>query len=123
MPAYLVVEHKITDPAKFQEYGDKVRPLVANYGGQSLARGNHRVLETNHWLPDRLILFEFPDMEALNTWYNSPEYQPLIALRQSATDMSKDMMIALNVSGQDNATHLRGGEGNDARQRASALSS
>jgi uncharacterized protein (DUF1330 family) len=97
MPAYLIVEHTITDPARFQEYGDKVRPLVAKYGGRSLARGSHRVLETNHWLPDRVILFEFPDMEALNTWYNSSEYQPLIALRQSATDMSKDMMIALEA--------------------------
>jgi uncharacterized protein (DUF1330 family) len=95
MPAYLIVEHKITDPAKFQEYGDKVRPLVAKYGGRSLARGSHRVLETKHWLPDRVIIFEFPDMETLNTWYNAPEYQPLKALRQSAVDMSKDMMIAV----------------------------
>ena len=97
MPAYLIVEHKITDPAKFQEYGDKVRPLVAKYGGRSLARGSHRVLETKHWVPDRVILFEFADMESLNTWYNSPEYKPLIALRQSATDMSKDMMIGLEA--------------------------
>ena len=42
-----------------------------------------------------MILFEFPDMETLNTWYNSPEYRPLIALRQSATDMTRDMMIAV----------------------------
>jgi uncharacterized protein (DUF1330 family) len=90
------VEHTITDPAKFREYGDKVRPL-AKYGGRSLARGGHRVLETKHWFPDRVILFEFPDMETLNAWYSSPEYQPLIALRQSATDMSKDMMIALEA--------------------------
>ena len=33
VPAYLIVEHTITDPAKFQEYGDKVRPLIAKYGG------------------------------------------------------------------------------------------
>jgi uncharacterized protein (DUF1330 family) len=97
VPAYLIVEHTITDPAKFREYGDKVRPLVAKYGGRSLARGGHRVLETKHWVPDRVILFEFPDMETLNAWYSSPEYQPLIALRQSATDMSKDMMIALEA--------------------------
>ena len=96
MPAYLVVEHKITDPAKFQECGDKVRPMVAKYGGRSLARGSHRVLETKHWLPDRVIIFEFPDMETLNTWYNAPEYQPLKALRQSAVDMSKDVMIAVD---------------------------
>ena len=96
MPAYLVAEHKITDPARFQEYGDKVRPLIAKYGGRSLARGSPRVLETKHWLPDRVIIFEFPDMETLNAWYNAPEYQPLIALRQSAVDMSKDMMIAVD---------------------------
>jgi uncharacterized protein (DUF1330 family) len=95
MPAYLIVEHTITDAVKFQEYGSKVRPLIEKYGGRSLARGSHRVLETNHWLPDRVILFEFPDMETLNTWYNSPEYRPLIALRQSATDMTRDMMIAV----------------------------
>ena len=43
MPAYLIVEHTITDPAKFQEYGSKVRPLIAKYGGRSLARGAHRI--------------------------------------------------------------------------------
>jgi uncharacterized protein (DUF1330 family) len=96
MPAYLIVEHTIRDSAKFQEYGDKVRPLIAKYGGRSLARGRHRVLETKHWLPDRVIIFEFPDMETLNTWYSAPEYQPLITLRQSAVDMSKDMMIAVD---------------------------
>jgi len=96
MPAYLIVEHKVTDPVKFQEYGSKVRPLIERYGGRPLTRGSHRVLETKHWLPDRVLIFEFADMEALNTWYDSPEYQPLIALRQSATDMSRDMMIAVD---------------------------
>jgi uncharacterized protein (DUF1330 family) len=96
MPAYLIVEHTVTDRATFQEYGSKVGPLIAKYGGRSLARGSHRVLETKHWLPDRVIIFEFPNMETLNTWYSSPEYPPLIALRQSAVDMSKDMMIAID---------------------------
>ena len=96
MSAYLIVEHKITDPAMFQEYGRQVRPMLAKYGGRALTKGDtHRVLETNHWLPDRVIIFEFRDMAALNTWYGSPEYQPLIALRQGAVDMAKDMMIAI----------------------------
>jgi uncharacterized protein (DUF1330 family) len=29
MSAYLVVEHKITDPAKFEEYRLKVGPMIA----------------------------------------------------------------------------------------------
>ena len=96
MPAYLIVEHTITDPAKFKEYGGKVVPLIEKYGGRYLAKGGHRVLETKHWLPDRVVVFEFPDMQTLNAWYASPEYQPLIALRQSAVDMSRDMMIAID---------------------------
>jgi uncharacterized protein (DUF1330 family) len=34
MPAYLVVEHTITDPAKFEEYRVKVGPMIAKHGGR-----------------------------------------------------------------------------------------
>jgi hypothetical protein len=34
-------------------------------------------------------------MAALNAWYSSPEYQPLIVLRQSAVDMDKETLITL----------------------------
>ena len=29
------------------------------------------------------MVIEFPDMAAINAWYASPEYQPLIELRKS----------------------------------------
>jgi uncharacterized protein (DUF1330 family) len=94
--AYLIVEHKITDSAKFEDYRTKVAPMIAKHGGRYLSKGGtHKVLETKHWLPDRVAIIEFPDMDALNEWYTSSEYQPLIALRQSCTDMSKDMLITI----------------------------
>ncbi|MBB3456258.1 uncharacterized protein (DUF1330 family) [Rhizobium sp. BK313] len=97
MPAYLIVEHRIADPDKFQECSGTVRPMIANYGGRLLTKGGtHKVLETDHFLPDRVAVFEFPDMTTLNTWYSSPQYKPLLKLRQSATDMSKDVMIAID---------------------------
>lgn len=96
MPAYLIVEHRITDPERFEEYRVKVAPMIARHGGRYLTRGGtHRVLETKHWQPDRVVIIEFPDMAALNAWYCSPEYQPLIALRQNATDMDRDMLITV----------------------------
>jgi uncharacterized protein (DUF1330 family) len=71
--------------------------MIAKYGARALTKsGTHRVVETDHFLPDRATVFEFPDMATLNAWYGSPEYAPLIALRQSATDMSQDMMIAID---------------------------
>jgi uncharacterized protein (DUF1330 family) len=96
MPAYLVVEHTITDPSKFEEYRTKVGPMIAKHGGRYLTKGgNHRLLETSRKPPDRVVIIEFPDIAALNEWYGSPEYQPLIALRQSAVDMSKETLITL----------------------------
>lgn len=41
------------------------------------------------------MIIEFADMEALNRWYNAPEYQPLIALRKSCTS-DLDMLIVLD---------------------------
>jgi uncharacterized protein (DUF1330 family) len=42
------------------------------------------------WQPERVVIIEFPDMAALNAWYTSPEYQPLIPLRHAS---AKDMLI------------------------------
>jgi uncharacterized protein (DUF1330 family) len=97
MAAYLVVEHTITDAAKFEEYRTKVGPMIAKHGGRYLTKGgSHKLLETSRKPPDRVVIIEFPDMAALNTWYTSAEYQPLIALRQSAVDMGKETLITLD---------------------------
>ncbi len=95
MPAYLIAEHTITDPKKFEEYRTKVGPMIAKHGGRYITKGgSHVVLEKDNavWQPERVVIVEFPDMAALNAWYTSPEYQSLIALRRKA---AKDMLITL----------------------------
>jgi uncharacterized protein (DUF1330 family) len=95
MTAYLIAEHVITDAAKFDEYRTRVAPMIAMYGGRYVTKGgSHKFPEGGHWSPQRVVIIEFPDMQALESWYNSPEYKPLIALRkQSTSDM--DMLITL----------------------------
>jgi uncharacterized protein (DUF1330 family) len=96
MPAYLIAEHSITDPERFEEYRLNVGPLIAKHGGRYLTRGgSHLVLEKYNavWHPDRVVIIEFPDMAALNAWYTSPENKPLVALRRSS---AKDMLITLD---------------------------
>ena len=96
MAAYLVVEHTILDPSKFEEYRTKVGPMIEKHGGRYSTKGSgHTLLEVSRRAPDRVVIVEFPSMEALNAWYTSPEYQPLIALRQSAVDMSKETLFTL----------------------------
>ena len=44
--AYLVVEHIITDAAKFEEYRIKVGPMIAKHGGRYLTKGgSHKMPE------------------------------------------------------------------------------
>jgi len=95
MPAYLIVEHIITDPVKFDAYRTRVAPTIAKHGGRYLTKGgSHQLPEGGHWKPERVVIIEFPDMNALQGWYASPEYQPLIALRKACTS-ELDMLIAL----------------------------
>jgi len=95
MPAYLIAEHVITDATKFDEYRTKVGPMITKYGGRYLTKGgSHKLPEGGPWQPERVVIIEFPDMASLNRWYDSPEYQPLIALRKSCTS-ERDMLITL----------------------------
>jgi uncharacterized protein (DUF1330 family) len=95
MAAYLIAEHIVTDAAKFEEYRTKAAPLIARFGGRYLTKGgSHKFPEGGHWTPQRVVIIEFPDMQALESWYAAPEYQPLIALRKQCTS-DLDMLITL----------------------------
>jgi uncharacterized protein (DUF1330 family) len=96
MPGYLIAEHIITDATKFEEYRVKVGPLIAKHGGRYVTKpGSHLVLEADNavWQPQRVVIVEFPDRAALEAWYHSAEYKPLIELRRAA---AKDMLIMLD---------------------------
>ncbi len=82
MPAYLIADVEVTDPAGYEEYRKRVPALVAAYGGRFLARGGALTILEGAWRPKRLVVIEFPDMAALKSWYDSPAYRPLIELRQ-----------------------------------------
>jgi uncharacterized protein (DUF1330 family) len=95
MPAYVIAEHIVTDPAKFEEYRTKVGPMMAKHGGRYLTKGaGHKMPEGGHWKPERLVIIEFPNMDSVNAWYSSAEYQPLIALRKASTS-DQDMLFFL----------------------------
>lgn len=92
MPAYLIADVEVHDRDIYAEYGRQVLPLIQQYGGRFIVRGGaHEVLE-GEWKPKRIVVIEFPDMATLKTWYNTPEYAKLIALRQGA---SRGSLIAV----------------------------
>ncbi|MFZ2736801.1 MAG: DUF1330 domain-containing protein [Burkholderiaceae bacterium] len=82
MPAYLIGDVEVLDGKAYEEYRQKVPAVIAAYGGRYLARGGATEVLEGHFNPKRCIILEFPSLEQFKTWWNSPEYQPLKALRE-----------------------------------------
>jgi uncharacterized protein (DUF1330 family) len=84
MAAYLIAHVDVTDPQVYQEYREKVPAVIAAYGGRYLVRGGAVQRLEGELALHRVVVLEFADMAALKTFYDSPEYQRLLPLRQNA---------------------------------------
>ena len=82
MPAIVIADVEITDPAGFEEYRARVPATIAAFGGRYLVRGGATEVKEGDWSPRRLIVLEFPSLARAREWYASPAYAPLIALRE-----------------------------------------
>ena len=84
MPAYAVTYVKITDPESMGAYASQVQVVTESYGGRYLFAGPGAEVIEGDWPLDAMAICEFPSREAAKRWHDSPEYAPLLALRQAA---------------------------------------
>ena len=92
MAAYIIAQLEVTNPAAFDHYRAQIPEVIAQYGGRYLVRGGHTETLEGEWHVPRLVVLEFPSMEQLQRFYHSPEYAPLIALRQKA---ARSVLVAV----------------------------
>ena len=83
LPAYVISEVDVTDPATFQKYAQQVAPTLAPYGGHFLARGG-KVLPVEGPAPGRVTLIAFDSAEQARAWEDSPAYSAIRPIRQSS---------------------------------------
>ena len=87
MSAWVVVDTKITNPEAYEEYKALAGPLVEAFGGVYRARGGELdVREDDLWEPTRLVIVEFPDIEAARLFAYSDDYAPIAAIRHANAD-------------------------------------
>jgi uncharacterized protein (DUF1330 family) len=79
--AYLIAQIEWHDPKIQAEYRGLLGPTLEKYAGRTIYAGEPTVLEGSWPLP-RAVVVEFPTMRALNEWYHSDEYAPLLELRK-----------------------------------------
>ena len=87
MAAYVIVDTKIHDAERYEEYKALARPIAEKYGGRYLARGGAMdVVDEELWSPTRMVLLEFPDVAAARRFNDSDEYAPVKAMRHEYAD-------------------------------------
>lgn len=97
MAAYVVVNVDVDDPVRYEAYKAMVPPTIAAYGGRFLVRGAPLHEMEGRWPRTRLVIVEFPDVEAAKKWWGSPEYAEAKALRQAHS--SAELVIVEGVAG------------------------
>jgi uncharacterized protein (DUF1330 family) len=84
MPGYIVVNLDVHDPALFDKYREQVPPIIAAHGGRYIIRGA-KLDHVEGKLPvKRLVVLEFPSVEAARKFYDCAEYQPVKKLRKDS---------------------------------------
>jgi uncharacterized protein (DUF1330 family) len=85
MAAYIHGDIEVIDSEAYEQYRREVPAVIAAYGGRYLVRGGEAELLEGEGQPKRQVILEFPDVERLKAFYDSPEYRTLRALRQRAS--------------------------------------
>ena len=84
MATVMIVLMDIDDPAWLPSYSAVVPPLLTEYGARALAAGRSvEVIEGVGEPPDRVAVFEFPNLATLRDFMDDPRYAPYRAAREA----------------------------------------
>jgi uncharacterized protein (DUF1330 family) len=92
MTAYLIAEIDVTDLKAYEPYKTAASAAIARHGGKYIARGG-KTLSLEGAPPKRLVVLEFPDLEAAKRFHESAEYQAAISLRKKASAGSRLFIV------------------------------
>jgi len=84
--AYVLVDIEVTDPVAYDRYKALALPAVTQYGGTYIVRGGATGVLEGEWKPNRIVVLEFPDVDAARRWYDSPEYAVAKREREGAAN-------------------------------------
>ena len=86
MPVYIIAEHDVHDQQTYNKAIPIAAAAIKAYKGRYLVNGRGATeLVEGTAPPKRIVVLEFPTMEAAKQWYASEEYREGKAIRHSST--------------------------------------
>ena len=95
--AYWIAQVDVTDPEGYKAYIAENARAFARFGARFLVRGGKAEVPEGQ-VRGRVVVIEFPSLQAAHDCYHSPEYATAKALRQG-----KSVMDLAIVEGYDGA--------------------
>ena len=95
MAAYLIAEIEVRDATGYEAYRRSVGATLPPFGGRFLVRGGITETIEGDWIPQRVVVIEFPSTERARAWWSSAEYGAARAIRQRTA--TTRMIIAEGV--------------------------
>ena len=83
MPAYVIVNVDVLDEEAGWAYAPVAQQSILSHGGRYLVAGPTPEPVEGAWDFSRLLVIEFPDMDRIREWYDSPEYRRAREMRKS----------------------------------------
>jgi uncharacterized protein (DUF1330 family) len=94
MSAYVIAYLEVTDPVAYERYKAAAPATIAAAGGRYLARGGEPVVLEGAHDGRRVVILEFPSLEAAKGWYEGEAYREARALRASCARRVTFLLVA-----------------------------
>ena len=91
--AYVIVEMKVSDPQRYQEYMAAAPASIKAAGGDYLVRGGRLQTLEGQWNPARVAVLRFPSFEQAKGWYDGEMYRQARAKRAGATEFFNMILV------------------------------
>jgi uncharacterized protein (DUF1330 family) len=88
MKGYVIANVHVTDPGGYEGYRSQTAAIIAQYGGRFLVRGGAVEVREGDAGIGRVVVLEFPSVEAARIFYDSPEYRAIVPARQANAESS-----------------------------------
>jgi uncharacterized protein (DUF1330 family) len=95
MTAYVILDVDVSDMGRYQEFMAGVKPALERAGAKYLARGGAHTLDDGDWEPRRIVLLEFPSVEAWETFCQGATYQRLRGIRDESSSAGLVSVVGL----------------------------
>lgn len=92
----LVLQYAVHDQQMYEDFADKMIPVIEQYGGVVSAIDDNVTAAESKWMPRRTVVLTFPSAERAHAWHRSPEYRAIVHLRRQS--MTSEMVFVHGVN-------------------------